>query len=85
MTESEFLRATQRGVESSAGWTAEFIGPELIEYRHERDSCLVNVGYSTECRARAIYATEARSSFFPRVHEHLRSALPLLPGRYVVV
>jgi hypothetical protein len=85
MTDSEFLRATQRGVESSAGWSAEFIGPELIEYRQERDSCLVNVGFSREQQARAIYASEARSSLFPHVHEHLHAALPLLPGRYVVV
>jgi hypothetical protein len=85
MTESEFLRATQRGVESSAGWSAEFLGPELIEYRQDRDSCLVNVGFNREHQARAIYATEAQSSHFPSVHEHLRAALPLLPGRYVVV
>jgi hypothetical protein len=85
MTDSEFLRATRRGVESSAGWSAEFIGPELIEYRLDGDSCLVNVGFSREQQARAIYASEARSSYFPQVPEHLHAALPLLPGRYVVV
>ena len=30
-------------------------------------------------------ASEASSAWFPRVVEHLCMALPLLPGRYVIV
>ena len=85
MTDSEILRATQRGVESSVGWSMEFIAPDLIEYRLDHDVCLVNVGYSVERRSRAIFASESRSAFFPRLIEHLRAAAPLLPGRYVLV
>jgi hypothetical protein len=85
MTDSELLRSTRRGVESSDGWSLEFLAPDLIEYRNERDACLLNVGYSVERRARAIFVSESRSAFFPRLVEHLRAAAPLLPGRYVLV
>jgi hypothetical protein len=85
VTDSELLRSTRRGVESNDGWALEFLAPDVIEYRNERDVCLLNVGYSVERQARAIFVSESRSAFFPRLVEHLRSAAPLLPGRYVLV
>ena len=85
MTDSELLRARDGSVESSEGWTVRLIGPDLMEYSRGSAACLINVGYSTAHRARQIYATESISELFPHLREHLRSAAPLLEGRYVVV
>jgi hypothetical protein len=73
------------GVQCAEGWSLRWLGPELIEYGTPQDACLVNVGYDVERKSRAIYASEASSAWFPRVVEHLCMALPLLPGRYVIV
>ena len=85
MTDSELMRVSDGSVESSEGWVARLIGPELIEYCSGSAACLVNVGYSNSQRARQIYATESISELFPNLREHLRSAAPLFQGRYVVV
>jgi hypothetical protein len=79
------LRAVDGSVESSAGWVARPIGPDLIEYCTGNAACLVNVEYSRAQHARQIYATESISELFPNLREHLRSAAPLFDGRYVVV
>ncbi|HEY2926049.1 hypothetical protein [Piscinibacter sp.] len=85
MTDSELLRVADGGVESSEGWVARPLGPELIEYCSGSAACLVNVGYSPLQRARQIYASESASELFPRLREHLRLAAPLFEGRYIVV
>jgi hypothetical protein len=85
MTDSELMRASDGGVESSEGWAARVIGSEWIEYVCGSAACLVNVGYSPSHRIRQIYATESASELFPHLREHLRSAAPLLQGHYVVV
>lgn len=85
MTDSELMRVANGGVESSEGWAARPVGDDWIEYSSGSAACLVNVGYSATQRVRQIYATESISELFPFVREHLRSAAPLLAGRYVVV
>ncbi|HUG24570.1 hypothetical protein [Piscinibacter sp.] len=85
MTDSELMRSGDGSVESSEGWVARLLSPELIEYSSGCAACLVNVSYSPAQRARQIYATESTSELFPRLREHLRSAAPLFEGRYVVV
>jgi hypothetical protein len=85
MTDSELMRASDGGVESSEGWAARVIGGEWIEYRSGSAACLVNIGYSRSQRVRQIYASESVSELFPRLREHLRSAAPLFDGHYVVV
>ncbi|MBS0449436.1 MAG: hypothetical protein JSR59_26255 [Proteobacteria bacterium] len=79
------IQASGGGVESSEGWAVHVLGPELIEYRSGEAACLVNVGYRDAGRAREIYASESASDLFPRLREHLQSALPMLHGHYVVV
>lgn len=85
MTDSEFMRQTEGGVESSEGWAARLIGGEWIEYVSGSAACLVNVDYSPGGRVRQIYASESVSELFPRLREHLRLAAPLLQGHYVVI
>jgi hypothetical protein len=85
MTDSELLRMTDGGVESSEGWAVRLIGREWIEYCSGSAACLVNVGYSPSQRIRQIYATESMSELFPRLQEHLRSAAPMFEGHYIVV
>ena len=85
MTDSELMRVSDGSVESSEGWVARLLGPELIEYSSGAAACLVNVGYSRTQKARQIYATESISELFPNLREHLRSAAALFDGSYVVV
>ena len=85
MKNSELTRIGDGSVESSEGWVARLIGPELIEYSSGSAACLVNVGYSQTHKTRQIYATESISELFPHLREHLRSAAPLLQGHFVVV
>jgi len=85
MTDSELMRISDGGVESSEGWAVHFLGPELLEYCSGHSACLVNVEYSSTQRARQIFATESSSELFPMLREHLQSASRLLEGRYVVV
>jgi hypothetical protein len=85
MRNSELMRISDGSVESSEGWVARLLGPELIEYFSGSAACLVNVGYSRTQQARQIYATESISELFPNLREHLRSAAPLFEGHYVVV
>lgn len=85
MTDSELMRISDGGVESSEGWAVHLIGPELLEYCSGPAACLVNIGYSPTQRARQIFATESSSDLFPMLREHLQSASQLLEGRYVVV
>ncbi|HET9642403.1 MAG TPA: hypothetical protein VFP68_03370 [Burkholderiaceae bacterium] len=80
------LKLTPSGaVESTEGWTVRQLGPELIEYCDGAIACLVNVGYSPERRARAIFASESTSALAPRLREHLQRAVGLLNGRFVVI
>ncbi len=81
----QLTQAIDGGVESSEGWVVHLLGPELIEYRSGEAACLVNVGYGNAGRTREIYATESLSDLFPQLREHLRSAAPMLQGRYIVV
>jgi hypothetical protein len=85
MTDSELIRVSDGGVESSEGWAVHLLGPELMEYCSGAAACLVNVGYLPALRTRQIYASESASELFPHLREHLRSAAPLLEGHYVVV
>ncbi len=85
MTESELMRIDEGGVESSEGWAARLVGRDWLEYINGSVACLVNVVYCPERRVREICASESASELFPRLREHLRSAAPLLEGRYVVV
>ncbi|HEX6708232.1 MAG TPA: hypothetical protein VF169_26095 [Albitalea sp.] len=85
MTDSELMRVGDGVVESSDGWVVRLINPELFEYSSGAASCLVNVDYSPERRARRIYASESASELFPCLHEHMRSAARLLGRCYVVV
>jgi len=85
MNDSELMRVSDGTVESSEGWAARVIGSEWIEYSSGSAACLVNIGYSRSQRVRQIYATESVSELFPCLREHLRSAAPLLDGRYIVV
>lgn len=72
-------------VQSDEGWVVRFIGSELIEYCTGRSACLVNVRYSSNDRARQIYATESCSELFPDLRDHLRSVARMFEGQYVVV
>jgi hypothetical protein len=72
-------------VGGAAAWSVRLLGPELIEYRRGPDSCFVNVGYEPSLRARAIYASESQSAFFPELRERLQHALPQLPGRFCLL
>lgn len=85
MTDSEFLRVSSNGVESSDGWAVQFLAPDLLEYRCGYKACLLNVDYSAEHRATQIYATESRSDLFPQLLQHLRAAVGQLHGCYRVV
>jgi hypothetical protein len=85
MTSSKLMRTGDGSVESSEGWVARLLNPEMIEYCSGSAACLVNVGYSPTQRARQIYATESTSELFPRLREHMRRAAPLFEGHYVVV
>ena len=72
-------------VDPAEGWSARLIGVDYIEVRRGQDSCLVNVSFEPQWQARAVYASEAESPWFPQLVEHLRSLLPALPGRFVLV
>jgi hypothetical protein len=85
MKDSQLIRISDGSVESSDGWVARLLGPELIEYCSGSAACLVNVGYSKTQRVRQIYASESVSELFPNLGEHLRCAAPLFQGHYVVV
>jgi hypothetical protein len=84
MTDSELMRASDGGVESSEGWAARPIGTDWIEYVSGSAACLVNVDYLPAQRISQIHASESASELFPRLREHLRSAAMLLHGHYVV-
>jgi hypothetical protein len=73
------------GIESDEGWAVRFLTPDLLEYRHGRVACLVNVGYSPERHATTIFATESASMLAPQLREHLQKAATFLRGRYIVV
>jgi hypothetical protein len=80
------LHTTPNGaIESEEGWAVSFLSPELLEYRQGHVACLVNVGYSSERNACAIFATESTSLLAPHLRQHLQQAAPLLRGRYVIV
>lgn len=85
MTDSELMRISDGGVESSEGWAVHVLNPDVLEYCSGPAACIVNIGYSAAQRARQIYATESSSDLFPMLREHLQSASQLLEGRYVVV
>lgn len=72
-------------IESDEGWAVRFLTPDLLEYRHGRVACLVNMGYSTERHATEIYATESASLLAPHLREHLQKAAQFFRGRYVIV
>ena len=84
-TPSQLIAAANGQVQCSEGWSVRRLSPELLEYVHERATCLVNIGHATQQMVRPIYGTESRSELFPDLCEHLRLALPYLNGRYVVV
>lgn len=85
MTDSELIRIGDNGVESSDGWSVSLVGADWIEYSTGEAACLVNVDYSAQYQARQVHASESRSELFPHLREHLRAALRLMQGRYVVV
>ncbi len=72
-------------VESDEGWSVSFLTPDLMEYRHGRVACLVNVGYSTERHACEVFASESASALAPHLREHLQKAVGFMKGRYVIV
>jgi hypothetical protein len=82
---SVLLRADDGSVECSDGWAVRVVGPELMEYRCGKATCLVNVGYSAHHRTREIFATESNSDLFPNLRENLQSAASMLQGHYIVV
>jgi hypothetical protein len=65
--------------------SVHLIGAELLEYRCGADSCLLNVGFEPALRARAVYASEAQSPWFPHLVAHLQPLLATLPGRWRLV
>ena len=67
------------------GWAFRFVAPDLLEYSHGQAACLINVGYEASDRERRIYASESTSELFPRLREHLQSAVRHFKGQYVVV
>lgn len=72
-------------VSSGDGWAFRFVAPDLLEYSHGQAACLINVGYAASDRERRIYASESSSALFPRLREHLQSAVRHFKGQYVVV
>ena len=72
-------------VSCAEGWAVRFLAPDLLEYSHGQAACLVNVGAATSGRGRSIYASESSSALFPKLREHLESALGHFKGQYVVV
>jgi hypothetical protein len=83
--QNRLTAAADGQVRSSEGWVLRPLSPELLEYDDGRAACLINVGTPTRHAVRPIYASESASELFPRLREHLRQAVPLLKGHYVVV
>lgn len=81
MTDSKLIRIGDNGVESSEGWSVSLVGADWIEYSTGEAACLVNVDYSAKYQASQVHASESRSGLLL----HLRAALRLMQGRYVVV
>lgn len=82
---AELRTSSDGALECSEGWAVRFVNAEVLEYCHGRAACLVNVEYSPDKGARAIYASESTSELFPHLREHLRAVARHLKGRYVVV
>src|SRR4030095_5340649 len=70
-------------VRSSEGWAVRLIAPDLLEYCQGPSACLVNVDYVPARQVVEVYASESTSELFPRLHEHLQSAMRLFSGRYI--
>lgn len=84
-SQSRLIAVANGQVQSSEGWILRPLSPDLLEYDDGHSACVINVGTPTRQAVRPIYASESSSDLFPRLREHLREALPLLKGHYVVV
>lgn len=82
---TRLISAADGQVRSPEGWVLRPLSPEILEYDDGRAACLINVGAPSRNFVRPIYASESASDLFPRLREHLREAVPLLKGSYVVI
>lgn len=83
--QSRLVAVANGQVQSSEGWILRPLSPDLLEYDDGHAACVINIGTPTRQAVRPIYASESSSELFPHLSEHLRQALPLLKGHYVVV